>query len=394
MEAIAGYIKRIATWPYFWLCLFVLLTLCLHAATIIRPAELVLDEQHYVKDARGIIGGEPTQRPEHPSLAKLMIVSSMVLFGDNPVGWRFFSVLFGALNVALLWLICRRLGLPKRAVNLCTFLFSIENLGFVLSGVAMLDVFTVTFLMSSFWLYLRNQWALSGVMIGLSALAKLTGALALVAIYFHWILACRKRPVAFLVLTVLAPVSFLALMPIVDYFTFHAWMNPFERVQTMLSLSGSLTFASVTTDVASRPWIWVLLPLIMPFWYNPTYMAAISFTLWALIIPSMVYMGYRALKGDNVGLFVFAWFFGTYLMWIPMSIVTDRISFIFYFLPTVGSICLAVGIGLYDLVILRKSIWGGRKTKLIMVSVLVILGLHVANFVLLSPVFNWNWQFY
>ncbi|GAI29899.1 unnamed protein product, partial [marine sediment metagenome] len=60
-----------------------------------QPTELVFDEQHYVTEARSILQGGDDLHWEHPPLGKLFIVFGMFLFGDNPLGWRFFSILFG-----------------------------------------------------------------------------------------------------------------------------------------------------------------------------------------------------------------------------------------------------------------------------------------------------------
>ncbi len=388
MASLSQWLQQVARWQYFWLCLFVMVTLSLHVSVINRPTELILDEQHYVKDARVILSGLPTERPEHPPVGKLVVALGIKLFGDRPVGWRSFSILFGTASVALFWLICRRLGMPPVAVNLSAFLFTLENLSFVQANVAMLDVFMLTFLLASFWLYLRGQFQLCAVMIALSALAKLSGGLAVPAIGLHWLVTGRKRPEIFLPSMLLAFLLFMGLMPLFDYFAFHSWMNPIDRVQSMLSLSGSLTFTSAPSESARRPWEWVVLPVVMAYWYTPSYMGAVSFTLWALILPAVVYMGFRAFKRENAALFGLAWFAGTYLSWIPGDLLTDRVTFIFYFYPTLGAICIGVGAGLYHLLCARHSLRQGRMAKHIVIAVTVFLVAHVAVFCVLSPVFT------
>ena len=87
----------------------------------------------------------------------------------------------------------------------------------------------------------------------------------------------------------------------------------------------------------------------------------------------------------EAGLFGVAWFAGTYLLWIPASIVTDRISYVFYFYPTVGAVCLGMGMGLNELFNLfgnRRS--GKLKWTALGIVVLVLLA-HVASFIILSP---------
>ena len=178
-------------------------------------------------------------------------------------------------------------------------------------------------------------------------------------------------------------------MPLFDFVVSGQFLNPIGRVKTMLSLSGSLTFANTTYEALSRPWDWVLRPEIMAYWYDPHYIAAISFTIWALIIPSVLYMAFRAKRGDNAGLFGISWFASTYLLWIPASIITDRISFVYYFYPTVGAICIGLGLGLSRLIAIWQTRNTGKLRQAAMLAVVVYLLLHVSIFVILSPLSSW-----
>ncbi len=391
MEIVKQLLHRLGKWEYTWLCLLVIAILAMHFAIIAQPAELIFDEQHYVADARSILQGDDTLRPEHPPLGKLLITSGIFLFGDNPVGWRFFSILFGAIGIVLFYLVCRRLGMPKWALFLATFLLALENLSFVQASVAMLDVYSLTFMLLSFWLYLRGQYLLSGVSVGLSALAKLSGALALPVILLHWLLTKQGRPLQFLTTMLAAYASFLLLMPLFDFVVSRQFLNPLERVWTMLSSGASLTFANVTHGALSRPWEWILRPEIMAYWYEPYYIAAISFTIWALIIPAVVYMAFKAVKGSSAGIFGISWFVSTYLLWIPFSIITDRVSYVYYFYPTVGAICIGLGLGLNQLI----NVWTTRRSgKLRWIAILAVSGyllLHVSIFVILFPLFPIGW---
>jgi len=58
---------------------------------------------------------------------------------------------------------------------------------------AMLDVSCLTFTLAAFWLYLRGNYPLSGIMVALSALCKLDGALAIIAILLHWLFIRRDK---------------------------------------------------------------------------------------------------------------------------------------------------------------------------------------------------------
>lgn len=157
----------------------------------------------------------------------------------------------------------------------------------------------------------------------------------------------------------------------------------------MLTMGSNLTFTNITAGNASRPWDWILRPEIMAYWYEPHYIGAISFTIWALIIPAVLYMVFRAAKGSSAGLFGVSWFVSTYLLWIPVSLITDRISYLYYFYPTVGAICIGLGLGLSQLL----GVWETRRDgKLRWVAMLAVSGyllLHVSVFAVLSPLSTW-----
>ncbi len=151
-------LRRVYRWEHFWLCVMVLATLAMHFSIITIPNELMFDEQHYVTDARRILEQHTSERMEHPPLAKLMIAAGMIIFGDNAFGWRFFPVIFGTVSVLLLYLICRRLNMSKRAATIATFLFTFETLTFLQASVAMLDVSNVTYLLAFILFYLRRNY--------------------------------------------------------------------------------------------------------------------------------------------------------------------------------------------------------------------------------------------
>ena len=154
-------LSRFSKWEYKWLCLLVVVVLVLHFAIIKIPDKPVFDEAHYVTDARGIIAGQETVRGEHPSLGKLFVIAGMLIFGDNALGWRFFSVILSAISLVLFYLICRNLSMSRRTSFLATFLLAFENLTFLYSGMAMLDVSSLTFTLGGFLVIFKGK--LSGI---------------------------------------------------------------------------------------------------------------------------------------------------------------------------------------------------------------------------------------
>jgi dolichyl-phosphate-mannose-protein mannosyltransferase len=323
--------------------------------------------------------------PDHPSLGKLFIVTGILVFGDNPIGWRFFSVIFGTIIIFLFYMLLRRLNAAPVATWLATFLLALENLTFIQASVAMLDVYMLSFMLLAFWLYARRSYTLSGIAVGLSALAKISGALTLLPLVIHWLWTRKDKRIAFSRLVVLAPASFLILMPFTDFYIFRSLTNPVTRLLTMFDLTSSLTFASTDYSAASRPWEWVLKMETVTYWYEPHYVSAVSFTVWALLIPATIYMVYRAIKSDQAATFGLSWFIGVYLVWIPVSLITDRLSYLYYFYPAIGAFCLGLGLGLEKLI----GVWSNSPRSLAgrvsLTGVILYLTAHAAVFLVLSP---------
>jgi dolichyl-phosphate-mannose-protein mannosyltransferase len=384
------FLKRLYRWEYFWLCLIVLATLALHFAIVDKPRDLILDETYYVNEARGFSDNHTVRFQEHPPLGKLFIYAGIEIFGDNPLGWRFFSILLGTGSIVLFYFICRRLNLSRRTASIATFLLGFENMTFIQNSVAMLDVYYVFFMFGTFLLYLLRRYIAAGVTAGLSVLAKLNGALGLPVLVIHWFASKVNRSRWFAMTIVLAIITFVVLLPLLEYIIYQDFSkvpDPFHRIKTMLSLTSSITFENSTHESMSRPWAWVINYKVMPYWWVPHYLSAISPPIWVLIIPAFAYMVFRAIKRDEAGLFGAAWFASTYLLWIPMSLLTNRLSYVFYFYPTVGAICLGVAMGMDKLIDIFHS---DRPRKLrwpLLGFVILVVVTHLVSFMILYPLF-------
>lgn len=383
------FLQRLGKWEYTWLCLLVVISLALHFSIIRLPDKTVFDEVHYVTDARTIIDGKETIRAEHPSLGKLFVIGGMLIFGDNSLGWRFFSVILGAVSIVLFYLICRNLSLSRRASYIATVLLTFENMSFILSGMAMLDITCMTFTLAAFWLYLRGNYPASGIMVALSALAKLNGALALLVIALHWLIVRRDRIWEFFGLVVFAAVFFVFLMPLTDWYVFHKFMNPLERIWTMLKSSGSLTFKTVDNSYSSPPWEWLFRYDLTPYTFKPNYLGVVSYTVLFLTVPMMIYNTVRAIKSNDAGLFSILWFFGIYLIWMPAVLITDRVTYPYYIYHTVGAICISLGMVFSQMVRFWEVRNRGKARWIVLSAVVVFLLAHLAFFVIMAPVSYW-----
>ena len=168
------------------------------------PARPYYDEGFYVVSSKAFLMGVSDPNRGSPPLGQMLIAAGIRTFGDNPLGWRIAGSVFGALTLpaVFLWtfLLTRELRIAAIAAALTLF----NNFLFVMSRLAMLDVFLVCFL---FWGLVAYTAALelnvgtgkrrillccAGVSLGLAGGSKVNAAdtlavLALVSAVLLWI---------------------------------------------------------------------------------------------------------------------------------------------------------------------------------------------------------------
>ena len=171
----------------------VIVFLAAHVALLVgvtAPEKFYFDEVHYVPAARQML--EPVMpRPMfnqmHPPLAKQLMALSIRIFGDVPLGWRYPSVLFGSLAIVAIYL-CGLALFAARGPALASALLAFFNqMVFVQSRIAMLDIFALAFGLLAIAAFIRgfrkprpHVWlALAGFAFGLSTACKWSGLFAL-----------------------------------------------------------------------------------------------------------------------------------------------------------------------------------------------------------------------
>jgi dolichyl-phosphate-mannose--protein O-mannosyl transferase len=326
---------------------------------------------------------------------------TIYVFTDGAFGWRFFSIIFGTLGIFLIYFICRRLKFSWKASMLVTFLFAFENMTFLHAGLALLDTFMVTFMLAAVLLYLDGRYLLAGLFVALSAECKLAGSLIIFAIFLHWIIYRRDDWTRIAILLVTSAVSFVVFLVLFDFFMTGSLENPFTRIYEMLNSTAVNKFTDPKLSISSRPWTWIYPQWVQVYYnspnvpfivysYDPQYISFISSTIQILIVPVVAYMVYRAVKGSEPAGLVLLWFLAVYVIWIPLNLVTDRVTFVFYFLSATPAICIGLGMGLsdaWDALRARRAI-RGRTTNWIRAGYAALafyLFLHLAIFVVFNP---------
>ncbi len=374
------------------------------------PNGYIFDEKYYVNAARVILGipvpppdkpppGQPPGSPnpyvvdpagidpnhEHPPLGKVMIAASMRVFGDTPFGWRFPSILMGMLSILLLYGIVRAAADDAWLGLLAATIFSLDNLVLVHSRIATLDIFLVGFFLLGAWAMLRNWPLLAGMAMALATLVKLTGIYGLLALllfqaglaFWEW-RRTRTWPRISLQTVGWLLVGFVPMLLIglwmldLAVTTYH---TPWEHLQLMTNYGLSLSRPSGPAGQESYPWQW-LINEVQETYFN-VYITTTITGQTPLTRPDIVFRGamnpiiigafplgfaysvWRTWRlKDPLSLWVVAWVAGVYLPFYPLSMGEHRISYLFYFLPTLPAVSVSLAQLLRQASLPRLVLWG------------------------------------
>jgi 4-amino-4-deoxy-L-arabinose transferase-like glycosyltransferase len=131
--------------------------------------------------------------------------------GSNAFAWRLAGVVFGAILVALVYLLAATMFGRRRIALLAAAFVAIDGMSYVMSRIAMNDIFVAVFIVAAylaFWQVWSGRWARSawwvlplvGVLIGLAAATKWVGFYALFGL---WIMVLARSSLGRLALVAL-----------------------------------------------------------------------------------------------------------------------------------------------------------------------------------------------
>jgi predicted membrane-bound dolichyl-phosphate-mannose-protein mannosyltransferase len=119
---------------------------------------------------------------ERPPLGKVLLATSMAIFGDGPFGWRVPSLAAGVASIGLVWGIAHTLARDAWLGLLAATLFAFDNLALVHSRIGSLDMPLVALMLLAAWCAVRRMPFAAGVSCAAAALIEPRGASALVAL--------------------------------------------------------------------------------------------------------------------------------------------------------------------------------------------------------------------
>ncbi len=342
---------------------------------------LIFDEKYYVNVARIILrlphdpdvysdaplGLDPNH--EHPFLGKGFIAFSMIFLGDNAWGWRMPSIIFGVIGILVFYLLVKKISNRSDFALFSAFLFTFDNLVFVHGRIATLDIFMLTFMLLGVYWYFSGRYYLSAFALALSTLSKIGGLYGFVTIIvFHLLkMTLNRRKEGGIswreifdwlekyILTYI--IVGLVLLTIID----RVWVgynNPFDHISFVYNYTKALT-RLVPEGIESYPWQWLINEVKIPYltvnvnvyaddkivntYPSIAFTGAMNPLIIFLTIPAILYSAYCYYeKREDITLFTVIWFVFTYLPFYPMSFLWHRIMYIFYFLNTIPSVCIAI----------------------------------------------------
>jgi dolichyl-phosphate-mannose-protein mannosyltransferase len=349
------------------------------------PHTLIFDEAYYVNAARVIDGIEPPKKQpyhgapkgmdpnaEHPQLAKLIMAGTIKLFGDDALGWRIGSVLFGLIAmVALYALVLAAGGSGWLAVGTVAVM-AMDNLLLVHSRIGTLDIYALAMMLTAAALYMRGSPLLAGLALGIGGCMKEVALYLLFVIVLYEALRLlharwgrrlepgERRPKLALggvrdaaVFIAVSAASFLALLWLLDVLM-PAWDpgthtiyggSPFTHLAHIYKFA--LLLKAKAGGIASTPWQWLLdqrpinyARVAVNTMVNGKIVSSHASVFFeGAINPFIIYLAIPALfaalacawsDGERLAALGACWCLGTFLALLYNSEIQDRISYLYY----------------------------------------------------------------
>lgn len=350
---------------------------------------LVFDERYYVNAARVIAGVHPPRgapyaddplgvdpNAEQPPLVKLIIAGSIEIFGDGPLAWRLGSVVAGTLALVAMFALVRAAGGARWVAFSAAALMAFDNLMLVHGRIGTLDIYALAAMVWAAAVYLRGSPLLAGALIGVGICAKPVAAylvIALVAYEGLFWLRERDRPLPRIgrvcASTAAAGAVFVGLMALLGQFAppyddgAHQLVSggTFGEIAHIISYAAAQTSPHGPAGIASYPWGWLVdYKPIVYLNINPAHPApglydihpAVHFlglisppilllALPALVIAAMHVTRWPAGPGFALPALAIAWFAGTFVPFVLLSLVLARTSYLYYMVVVMPSMYMA-----------------------------------------------------
>jgi dolichyl-phosphate-mannose-protein mannosyltransferase len=125
----------------------------------------------------------------HPPFAKEVMAASMWLFGSmEPFFYRLPGTILGIVSIYLVYLITKTILKSEKTGLIAAFLFSLDGLNFVQSRTGMNDIYFVTSILAALYLFLKERYLFSSILVGVALSSKWTTLYFLPMIFILFLL--------------------------------------------------------------------------------------------------------------------------------------------------------------------------------------------------------------
>jgi dolichyl-phosphate-mannose--protein O-mannosyl transferase len=333
--------------------------------------KIYFDEFHYLPAAKQWLLMNPIGNVEHPPLGKYLIALGIQFFGDNPVGWRASSAIFGSISIMTIFLI-GELTLKDLVLASFVSLFSMFNFWiYVQSRIGMLDIFMITFLLLAFYYYvkfkyktfLKTDYYLSSIFWGLAVAIKWSAAFMLLPfllmlLFTNFSISNFKNIIYFGLLSMAVYfVTFFPYMFVEGQYKM-SFLQIFVKTPfLMLKLQESVP--------ANHPYssAWYTWPLmIRPVWYEFIHTAGNTHFRGVVLLgnPFQMFVGalsvfwliFRIKKNTSLTNATLVLFLCSWLVW---AIVPRDLLFFYYFFPSAIFYSFLISFSVNEVFDLNKS---------------------------------------
>ena len=296
----------------------------------------------------------------HPPLAKLIMTSSILLWGQNhnqaQFAFRFPAVFFGTGVVFLTYLLAKTIFKNKNIALMAAFFTSVDGLFLTMSRIGMADIYFLFFSLLTILLALKGKHFYAAIGLGLAIATKWTGIylgpiIGIILLYQLYQTAKltkehKKQVVILLSSNILKWLIAFLVIPAVIYLSVyipfftsgHTWAQFTELQRQMWWYHTNL---KATHQYQSAAYTWPLMLRPVWFWvdYQKNKIANIynlgNPWLWwtgVLILPSAIFQAVRNLRQkENFSLILTL--FAYFIFWVPW-IFSPRIMFLHHYLPS------------------------------------------------------------
>lgn len=348
----------------------------------------VFDEAYYIPAARKYLAGEAVNN-EHPPIAKFMIVLSILIFGDNPLGWRFFPSLMFSISVMAVGYIAHHLTRRRFVYLTAPLFYGFDVMSFNIGQIAMLDSIALGFGLIGTLYFLKEKYKYAALFLGLSLSSKTAMLFLIIALLLykalHSLISNRDLLKAlndfshvFEKMIIIIAVIFIASLAVYDY-SLNAFNNPLNHLDYILNYHSSLRYncsefhlpfycivrevksGSVSETTVDLPMSWtvpyfsfspapyhiVTLSTSEEEWRPVAYWGIYSpiwWTTWVIVATLAIQLldSIRRRKETKIETFLLSWIGVNYGIYFILAYILSRWVYPFYFIPTIPA--LAIGL--------------------------------------------------